>query len=54
VRHRADQLGLLLDDDQVKRITAEIKAMSDERPLTLDDVDSLLRAATVVGELVVV
>jgi homocitrate synthase len=59
VRHRADQLGLLLDDDQVKRITAEIKAMSDaasvvERPLTLDDVDSLLRAATVVGEPVVV
>lgn len=50
VRHRADQLGLLLDDDQVKQITAEIKAMSDERPLTLDDVDSLLRAATGVGE----
>jgi homocitrate synthase len=58
VRHRADQLGLLLDDDQVKRITAEIKAMSDaasvdERPLTLDDVDSLLRAATGIGEPVV-
>lgn len=59
VRHRADQLGLLLDDDQVKRITTKIKAMSDaasvdERPLTLDDVDSLLRAATVVMESVTI
>ncbi len=46
VRNRADQLGLELNDDQAKHITAEIKAMSDERPLTLDDVDSLLRAST--------
>jgi len=45
VRHRASQLGLQLTDDQVKRITAQIKTMSDERPLTLDDVDSLLRVA---------
>ncbi len=47
VRNRADQLGLKLSDDQVKYITTEIKAMSDERPLTLDDVDSMLRASTV-------
>lgn len=45
VRHRAEQLGMHLDDESVKRITAGIKALSDERPLTLDDVDSLLRSA---------
>jgi len=50
VRNRADQLGLELNDDQAKHITAEIKAMSDERPLTLDDVDSLLRAYTLLIE----
>lgn len=46
VKNRAGQLGLELSDDQVKHITGQIKEMSDERPLTLDDVDSLLRAAT--------
>jgi homocitrate synthase len=45
VRHRAEQLGMHLDDESVKHITAGIKALSDERPLTLDDVDSLLRSA---------
>jgi homocitrate synthase len=45
VRHRAEQLGMHLNDESVKRITAGIKALSDERPLTLDDVDSLLRSA---------
>jgi homocitrate synthase len=45
VRHRAAQLGLELADEQVKVITEQIKRMSDERPLTLDDVDSLLRFA---------
>lgn len=43
VRHRASQLGLQLSDEQVKGITALIKTLSDERPLTLDDVDGLLR-----------
>lgn len=42
VRHRADQLGLELDDEQVKRLTSHIKALADERALTLDDVDALL------------
>ena len=42
VRHRAEQLGLQLDDDQVKRLTGHIKALADERALTLDDVDALL------------
>jgi homocitrate synthase len=43
VRFRAEQLGLELSDDQIKHITAEIKMLSDEHPLTLDDVDALLR-----------
>jgi homocitrate synthase len=43
VRSRADQLGLELSDAQVKHITSEIKILSDEHPLTLDDVDALLR-----------
>lgn len=47
VRHRAGQLGLELNDNQVKYITLQIKTMSDERQLTLDDVDSLLRASTI-------
>jgi homocitrate synthase len=42
IRHRADQLGLKLSDERVKEITEEIKRMSDERPLTLDEVDRLL------------
>jgi homocitrate synthase len=42
VRHRAEQLGLQLDEGTLKEITAVIKHVSDERPLTLDDVDGLL------------
>lgn len=42
VRHRAEQLGLNLDDATIKRLTAHIKALADERALTLDDVDRLL------------
>jgi len=42
VRHRADQLGLSLDDEQVKSITRHIKVLADERALTLEDVDALL------------
>ncbi len=46
IRHRADQLGLPLADEQVKLITEEIKKLSDQRTLTLDEVDHLLYAAT--------
>lgn len=42
VKHRAEQLGLSLDDESVKRLTSHIKALADERALTLDDVDALL------------
>jgi homocitrate synthase len=45
VRSRADQLGLRLNEAQVKQITGEIKSLSDAHPLTLDDVDTLLRSA---------
>jgi homocitrate synthase len=42
VRHRAEQLGLELDEEVVKRLTVHIKALADERALTLDDVDTLI------------
>ncbi|MGC8780996.1 MAG: homocitrate synthase [Anaerolineae bacterium] len=43
VKARAEQLGLSLADAQIKALTQHIKALADERALTLDDVDSLLR-----------
>jgi homocitrate synthase len=42
VRDRARQLNVMLDDQQIKEITATIKRLADVRSLTLDDVDSLL------------
>jgi homocitrate synthase len=45
IRNRADQLGLSLSDEKVKAITEEIKRLSDERALTLDEVDRLLTEA---------
>jgi homocitrate synthase len=43
IKNRADQLGLGLDDDAVKTVTAHIKTLADEKPISLTDVDSLLR-----------
>ncbi len=43
IKQRAEQLRLRLTDAQVKEITAHIKALADEKPLSLDDVDALLR-----------
>ena len=43
IKQRAEQLRLQLTDAQVKEITAHIKALADEKPLSLDDVDALLR-----------
>jgi len=43
IRDRAVQLGLELSDDQIREVTAHIKALSDEKRLTLEDVDDLLR-----------
>ncbi len=42
VKARAEQLGLALSDDQIKSLTQHIKALADEKPLGLDDVDELL------------
>lgn len=42
IRHRADQLGLQLSDEEIKRITEQVKAMADTQQLTLDEVDRLL------------
>jgi len=44
VKHRADQLGLRFSDDQLKAITARIKALADCDALTLEHVDALLKS----------
>lgn len=44
VRRRAQDLGLDLPDDVVQRITRQIKERADQQPLTLDEIDALLRA----------
>ncbi|MHB0879114.1 MAG: homocitrate synthase [Anaerolineae bacterium] len=43
VKDRAEQLGLPLTDEDVKAVTAHIKALADEKALSLADVDSVLR-----------
>ena len=42
IKDRAEQLGLPLSDDQIKQVTAHIKALADEKKLDLNDVDELL------------
>lgn len=42
VKDRAEQLGLNLSDEQVKDVTAHIKALADIKPIDLEDVDELL------------
>jgi len=42
IKNRAEQLGLKLDDSQIKRLTEHIKALADEKQLSLSDVDALL------------
>ncbi len=46
IRYRAEQIGLSLADEKVKRVTEQVKAMSDERQLTLDEIDRMLYEAT--------
>jgi homocitrate synthase len=43
IKQRAEQLQLNLTDDQIKHITAQIKVLADQKNLSLDDVDVLLR-----------
>jgi homocitrate synthase len=42
VRHRAEQLGLELSEEQLRTLTVHIKTLADEGAMTLDDVDALL------------
>lgn len=42
IKDRAEQLGLALTDEQIKRVTREIKALADIKPIDLNDVDELL------------
>ncbi|RIK34283.1 MAG: homocitrate synthase [Chloroflexi bacterium] len=44
IKQRVEQLQLNLTDDEIKRITAQIKALADQKNLSLDDVDVLLRS----------
>ena len=43
IKERVEQLQLALSDDDVKAVTSHIKALADQKRLTLDDVDFLLR-----------
>jgi isopropylmalate/homocitrate/citramalate synthase len=42
VKDRAEQLGLPLTDDQIKDVTAHIKALADQKRIDLNDVDEML------------
>jgi homocitrate synthase len=43
IKARSEQLRLTLSDAQIKEITAHVKALADEKPLSLSDIDALLR-----------
>ncbi len=43
IKARAEQLNLSITDADLKAATSMIKEMADDRPLTLDDVDTVLR-----------
>jgi homocitrate synthase len=43
VKARVDQLGLDLSESQIKALTLHIKALADDKRLSLSDVDNLLR-----------
>jgi len=43
IKARAEQLNLAIPDEEIRAATNHIKKLADERPLTLDDVDSVLR-----------
>lgn len=44
IRSRAMQLGLSLDDDQLRALTSEVKRRADVRPLNDDELDEVIRA----------
>ncbi|KAI9740436.1 MAG: Saccharopine dehydrogenase [Cirrosporium novae-zelandiae] len=44
IKSRCDQLGLSMTDEQIKAVTAKIKALADVRPIAIDDADSIIRS----------
>ncbi len=44
IKARAEQLNLEMPEEEIKAATNHIKQLADERPLTLDDVDGVLRS----------
>jgi hypothetical protein len=45
VRQRSLKLGLTLDDSTLRAITQDVKRRADVQPLSLPEVDQLLREA---------
>jgi homocitrate synthase len=43
IKARAEQLDLHLTDEQLKAATAQIKAIADQKPMAMEDVDAILR-----------
>jgi len=43
IKARAQQLDLDFTDEQLKRATERVKALADQKPLALEDVDAILR-----------
>ncbi|KAL9581813.1 MAG: hypothetical protein Q9212_003678 [Teloschistes hypoglaucus] len=44
IKSRVEQLGLTMNDEQVKSLTTKIKNMADVRILTMDDTDTIIRS----------
>jgi homocitrate synthase len=42
IKGRSEQLGLNLSDDKLKHITQHLKALADDKLITLEDVDAML------------
>jgi homocitrate synthase len=45
IAHRASTLGVILNDHELRAVTAEVKRRADAGPLSSDELDDLLRAA---------
>lgn len=43
LKARAQQLGLRFSDDELRRVARQVKNTADQRPLSADEVDSILR-----------
>ena len=43
IKLRAEQLGIEMNEEKIKRVTSHVKVLADEKPLSLDDVDAVLK-----------